>query len=252
MSSSNQAAEIAHSSARASSSKKRVWVGRVLSGLVVLFLIPDGIVKFIKLLRSSRHSRMWDGPEPGERPRNPSARLHCTVCDSAYLNPRCNLADRLSWRSRRDASARGRSAIQPHSIPDLFGRAALARVVLRDDRVRVLIPLRSKHHSMDERCGRTSCRRSNDDAELEFPARSGSRAQVPGAGQGTGDHSSAHAGARHRRQRGNFQLGARRAAAAARQSRRAQPDLHPPERPWHWRRKCQFFGSRNSGYARRS
>ncbi len=48
MSSSNQAAEIAHSSARASSSKKRVWVGRVLSGLVVLFLIPDGIVKFIK------------------------------------------------------------------------------------------------------------------------------------------------------------------------------------------------------------
>src|SRR5258707_2837172 len=48
MSSSNQAAEIAHSSARASSSKKRVWVGRVLSGLVVLFLIPDGIIKFIK------------------------------------------------------------------------------------------------------------------------------------------------------------------------------------------------------------
>src|SRR5260370_2952492 len=48
MSSSNQAAEIAHSSARASSSKKGLWVGRVLSGLVVLFLIPDGIVKFIK------------------------------------------------------------------------------------------------------------------------------------------------------------------------------------------------------------
>ena len=29
-------------------SKKGLWAGRVLSGLVVLFLIPDGIIKFIK------------------------------------------------------------------------------------------------------------------------------------------------------------------------------------------------------------
>ena len=29
-------------------SKKSVWAGRILSGLVVLFLIPDGILKFIK------------------------------------------------------------------------------------------------------------------------------------------------------------------------------------------------------------
>ena len=29
-------------------SKKGLWAGRILSGLVVLFLIPDGIIKFIK------------------------------------------------------------------------------------------------------------------------------------------------------------------------------------------------------------
>ena len=29
-------------------SKKGLWTGRILSGLVVLFLIPDGIIKFIK------------------------------------------------------------------------------------------------------------------------------------------------------------------------------------------------------------
>jgi len=28
--------------------KKGLWAGRILSGLVVLFLIPDGIIKFIK------------------------------------------------------------------------------------------------------------------------------------------------------------------------------------------------------------
>ena len=49
MSTSNQPAEIGHSVAEASSSTRSVWVGRVLSGLVVLFLIPDGIIKFIKL-----------------------------------------------------------------------------------------------------------------------------------------------------------------------------------------------------------
>jgi hypothetical protein len=29
-------------------SKKGIWAGRILSGLVVLFLIPDAIIKFIK------------------------------------------------------------------------------------------------------------------------------------------------------------------------------------------------------------
>ena len=34
--------------AGAKASKKSLWVVRILSGLVVLFLIPDGIVKFIR------------------------------------------------------------------------------------------------------------------------------------------------------------------------------------------------------------
>src|SRR6266851_9019882 len=34
--------------ARARASKKSLWAGRILSGLVVLFLIPDGIIKFIR------------------------------------------------------------------------------------------------------------------------------------------------------------------------------------------------------------
>jgi len=48
MSTANQVAEVRDPVAGASSSRKRVWIGRVLSGLVVLFLIPDGIIKFIK------------------------------------------------------------------------------------------------------------------------------------------------------------------------------------------------------------
>ena len=35
-------------SGAAAVSKKALWAGRILSGLVVLFLIPDSIIKFIK------------------------------------------------------------------------------------------------------------------------------------------------------------------------------------------------------------
>jgi len=44
-------------------SKKAVWAGRVMSALV-LFLVFDGVLKFIKPLRqrSRRHSFTWDAP----------------------------------------------------------------------------------------------------------------------------------------------------------------------------------------------
>src|SRR6267378_4932077 len=48
MSTANQVAEVRDPVAGASSSRRSVWIGRILSGLVVLFLIPDGIIKFIK------------------------------------------------------------------------------------------------------------------------------------------------------------------------------------------------------------
>src|SRR5258708_26976067 len=48
MATAKEVAEVRDCGGWASSSKRSVWMGRVLSGLVVLFLIPDGIIKFIK------------------------------------------------------------------------------------------------------------------------------------------------------------------------------------------------------------
>jgi DoxX-like family len=49
MSSSAQFNEAAHTpAAPARRATARVWAGRILSGLVVLFLIPDGVVKFFR------------------------------------------------------------------------------------------------------------------------------------------------------------------------------------------------------------
>jgi len=131
MSSSNQAAEIAHSSAGASSSKKGVWVGRVLSGLVVLFLIPDGVVKFTRpapVLEAFAHVG-W----PVSLANTLGILLLSCVALYAFPRtsiPRRHLADRLSWRRRGDSFARGRSAVQPCFVSDLFRHAALAWTVL--------------------------------------------------------------------------------------------------------------------------
>ncbi len=148
MSSSNQAAEIAHSSARASSSKKRVWVGRVLSGLVVLFLIPDGIVKFIKpapVVEAFAHVG-W--------PLSLANVLGTLllVCIALYAIPRTSILGAILLTGYLGGAVathlRAGDPLFSHILfPTYLGVLLWLGLYLRDDRVRVLIPLRSKHHS---------------------------------------------------------------------------------------------------------
>ncbi len=148
MSSSNQAAEIAHSSARASSSKKGLWVGRVLSGLVVLFLIPDGIVKFIKpapVVEAFAHVG-W--------PLSLANVLGTLllVCIALYAIPRTSILGAILLTGYLGGAVathlRAGDPLFSHILfPTYLGVLLWLGLYLRDDRVRVLIPLRSKHHS---------------------------------------------------------------------------------------------------------
>ncbi len=148
MSSSNQAAEIAHSAARASSSKKGLWVGRVLSGLVVLFLIPDGIVKFIKpapVVEAFAHVG-W--------PLSLANVLGTLllVCIALYAIPRTSILGAILLTGYLGGAVathlRAGDPLFSHILfPTYLGVLLWLGLYLRDDRVRVLIPLRSKHHS---------------------------------------------------------------------------------------------------------
>ena len=148
MSSSNQAAEIAHSSARASSSKKGLWVGRVLSGLVVLFLIPDGIFKFIKpapVVEAFAHVG-W--------PLSLANVLGTLllVCIALYAIPRTSILGAILLTGYLGGAVathlRAGDPLFSHILfPTYLGVLLWLGLYLRDDRVRVLIPLRSKHHS---------------------------------------------------------------------------------------------------------
>ena len=148
MSSSNQAAEIAHSSARASSSKKGVWVGRVLSGSVVLFLIPDGIVKFIKpapVVEAFAHVG-W--------PLSLANVLGTLLlaCIALYAIPRTSILGAILLTGYLGGAVathlRAGDPLFSHILfPTYLGVLLWLGLYLRDDRVRVLIPLRSKRHS---------------------------------------------------------------------------------------------------------
>ena len=84
--------------------------------------------------------------------------------------------------------------------------------------------------------------RWDSSTDLRFAARTLLRVQ------GTRRHGDGHARARHWRQRRHLQRGPRRAAAAARQSRRGSADLHPPERAGPRRREHHVLGARDPGF----
>jgi hypothetical protein len=129
MSTSNQAV-IAQSAAGASSLKKGVWVGRVLSGLVVLFLVPDGIIKFIK-------------PAPVVE-----TSAHLLVCTAIYVFPRTSVLGAILLTGYLGGAVathlRVGDPLFSHILfPTYLGVLLWLGLYLRDDRLRALIPLRS-------------------------------------------------------------------------------------------------------------
>jgi hypothetical protein len=143
MSSASQASEIAQSAARTSSSKTSVWVGRILSGLVVLFLIPDGIIKFIKpapVIDAFAHLG-W--------PLSNAVTIGTLllVCTSLYVIPRTSVLGAILLTGYLGGAVathlRVGDPLFSHILfPTYLGALLWLGLYLRDDRLRALIPLR--------------------------------------------------------------------------------------------------------------
>jgi hypothetical protein len=141
--SSNQVA-IAQSAAVTTSSKKSVWVGRVLSGLVVLFLIPDGIIKFLKpapVVETSAHLGL---------PLSLANTLGIIllVCTAIYVFPRTSVLGAILLTGYLGGAVathlRVGDPLFSHVLfPTYLGVLLWLGLYLRDSRLRALIPLRS-------------------------------------------------------------------------------------------------------------
>ncbi len=143
MSTANQVAEVRDPVAGASSSRKRVWIGRVLSGLVVLFLIPDGIIKFIK------PAPVVDAFEHLGWPLSLANVLGIVLllCTAVYVLPRTSVLGAILLTGYLGGAVathlRAGDPLFSHVLfPTYLGVVLWLGLYLRDSRLRALIPLR--------------------------------------------------------------------------------------------------------------
>ena len=143
--STSQAAQSASSmSAQTAPSKKGVWAGRILSGLVVLFLIADGIFKFIKpapVVEAFAHVGL-----PLSLANVVGALL--LVCTAIYAFPRTSVLGAILLTGYLGGAVathlRVGDPLFSHILfPTYLGVLLWLGLYLRDDRLRALIPLRS-------------------------------------------------------------------------------------------------------------
>jgi hypothetical protein len=143
--STSQATETTRSAAaQAAPSKKGVWAGRILSGLVALFLIPDGIIKFLKpapVIETSAHLGL---------PLSLANTLGILVlvCTAIYLFPRTSVLGAILLTGYLGGAVathlRVGDPLFSHVLfPTYLGLLLWLGLYLRDDRLRALVPLRS-------------------------------------------------------------------------------------------------------------
>jgi DoxX-like family len=126
-----------------SGSKKGVWVGRILSGLVVLFLIPDGIIKFIKpapVVETSAHLGLALSLAN-------TLGILLLICTAIYIFPRTSVLGAILLTGYLGGAVathlRVGDPLFSHVLfPTYLGVLLWLGLYLRDERLRVLIPLR--------------------------------------------------------------------------------------------------------------
>ena len=125
-------------------SKKGLWAGRILSGLVVLFLIPDGIIKFIKpapVVDAFAHLGL---------PLSSSVTLGILLlsCTVLYAIPRTSVLGAILLTGYLGGAVathlRVGDPLFSHILfPTYLGVVLWLGLYLREGRLRALIPLRS-------------------------------------------------------------------------------------------------------------
>jgi len=126
-------------SGTAPASTKSLWIGRIISALIVLFMLFDGITKVIKLAPVMEASGRLGFPASVIQ----AIGAVLVVCTVAYLIPRTSvLGAVLLTGYLGGAVATQVRAGQPFVFPVVFGVLVWAGLFLRDERLRALVPLR--------------------------------------------------------------------------------------------------------------
>lgn len=124
----------------APASKARLWPGRIISALVVLFLFFDSIMKLIKIDPVLQAFTRLGYPASLPVPIG----ILLLVCTVVYAIPRSSaLGAILLTGYLGGAVATHVRGGEPFYFPVVFGVLVWGGLFLRDDRLRALIPLRA-------------------------------------------------------------------------------------------------------------
>jgi hypothetical protein len=122
-------------------SKKLLWAGRIISALVVLFLLFDATVKLLKLPVAVEGTTRLGYPASVVFPLG----IVLLACVALYVIPRTSVLGAILLTGYLGGATATNVRVQNPWIlfPVVLGVLAWAGLFLRDERLRRLIPLRT-------------------------------------------------------------------------------------------------------------
>jgi hypothetical protein len=124
----------------AQASKSGVWAGRIITVLVVLFLIADAVPKIMRVSAVVKATAQAGYPEGLVAPIG----ITLLVCVVVYVIPRTAVLGAILLTGYLGGATATMVRIQNHwfMLPVSFGILVWAGLFFRDERVRALIPIR--------------------------------------------------------------------------------------------------------------
>jgi hypothetical protein len=123
-------------------SKMGLWTGRIISGVAVAFLLFDGVTKLMKVTQVLEATAQLGYPERSI----PVMGILLLVCTAVFVIPRTAVLGAILLTGylggATAAQVRVSHPLFETTFPIIFGVLIWAGTVLREDRLRALIPLR--------------------------------------------------------------------------------------------------------------
>ena len=116
-----------------------VWIGRVLTGLSILFLLVDSIMKIIKESHSVEGTLNLGWPDTAVQPIG----ILLLVCTILYIIPRTAILGDIFLTAYLGGAVATMARIDiSYWFPIMFGVLVWGGLFLRDEKLRALIPLK--------------------------------------------------------------------------------------------------------------
>ena len=126
----------------ASTSKTMLWVGRVISALMIVFMLFDAGIKILKLPAAVEGTVRLGYPASTVQPIGVIA----LVCVLLYAIPRTSILGAILLTGYLGGATATQVRVQDawYIFPPVLGALTWAGLYLRDERLRTLIPLNSR------------------------------------------------------------------------------------------------------------